>query len=67
MMEPVDPRLKVAMPNPAYGERMEASVHNVVGGFLLPNAESLVGDNHVTGEYYPMLATEWTIGDNAKT
>jgi ABC-type transport system substrate-binding protein len=67
MMEPLDPRLKVSMPNPAYGERMEASVHNVVGGFLLPNAESLVGDNHVTGEYYPMLATEWTIGANAMT
>ena len=67
MMEPLDPRLKVAMPNPAYGERMEASVHNVVGGFLLPNAESLVGDHHITGEYYPMLATDWTIGENAKT
>ena len=67
MMEPVESRLKVAMPNPAYGERMEASVHNVVGGFLLPNAESLVGDHHITGEYYPMLATEWTVGEDARS
>ena len=66
-MMPVESRLKVAMPNPAYGERMEASVHNVVGGFLLPNAESLVGDHHITGEYYPMLATEWTVGENARS
>ncbi len=67
MMEPVESRLRVAMPNPAYGERMEASVHNVVGGFLLPNAESLVGDHHITGEYYPMLANEWSVGENAMT
>ncbi len=66
-MMPVESRLKVAMPNPAYGERMEASVHNVVGGFLLPNAESLVGDHHITGEYYPMLATEWSVGENARS
>ena len=67
MMSPVEARLKVAMPNPAYGERMEASVHNVVGGFLLPNAESLVGDHHITGEYYPMLATEWSVGEDARS
>jgi peptide/nickel transport system substrate-binding protein len=66
-MMPVESRLKVAMPNPAYGERMEASVHNVVGGFLIPNAESLVGDHHITGEYYPMLATEWSVGEDARS
>ena len=67
MMEPVDPRLKVAIPVPQYGENLEASIHNSIGGYLLPNAESIVGSDHITGEFYPMLASGWDISSDAKT
>ena len=46
---------------------MEASVQNALGGYLLPSAESLVGNHHVTGEYYPMLAIGWEMSTDAKT
>ena len=48
MPEPVESRLKVAINVPQYGENLEASIHNSIGGFLLPNAESLVGSDHVS-------------------
>ena len=67
MMEPVDPRLKVAIPVPQYGENLEASIHNSIGGYLLPYAESIVGSDHITGEFYPMLASGWDISSDAKT
>ena len=52
---------------PQYGENMEASIHNSIGGFLLPNAESLVGSDHISGEFYPMLASGWELSNNART
>ena len=67
MPEPVESRLKVAINVPQYGENLEASIHNSIGGFLLPNAESLVGSDHVTGEFYPMLSSGWDLSNNAMT
>ena len=67
MPEPVESRLKVAINVPQYGENMEASIHNSIGGFLLPNAESLVGSDHISGEFYPMLASGWELSNNART
>ena len=66
-MVPVDPRLKVAINVPQYGENLEASIHNSIGGFLLPNAESLVGSDHINGEFYPMLSSGWELSNNAMT
>ena len=67
MPEPVESRLKVAINVPQYGENLEASVHNSIGGFLLPNAESLVGSDHISGEFYPMLSNGWDLSNNART